>query len=36
MLAIEQKAYEGPGQPFNLGSPKQIQEILFEAAEAGR
>ena len=30
MLAIEQKAYEAAGQPFNLGSPKQIQEILFE------
>ena len=30
MLAIEQKAYETAGQPFNLGSPKQIQEILFE------
>ena len=29
MLAIEQKAYEAAGQPFNLGSPKQIQEILF-------
>src|SRR5437867_199931 len=27
MLAIEQKAYEAAGQPFNLGSPKQIQEI---------
>src|SRR6266480_3287560 len=30
MLVIEQKAYEAAGQPFNLGSPKQIQEILFE------
>ena len=30
MLALEQKAYEAAGQPFNLGSPKQIQEILFE------
>jgi DNA polymerase-1 len=30
MLAIEQKAYEAAGQPFNLGSPKQIQEILFD------
>src|SRR5581483_7382608 len=30
MLAIEQKAYEAAGQPFNLGSPKQIREILFE------
>jgi DNA polymerase-1 len=30
MLAIEQKAYDAAGQPFNLGSPKQIQEILFD------
>ncbi len=30
MLAIEQKAYEAAGQPFNLNSPKQIQEILFD------
>jgi DNA polymerase-1 len=30
MLATEQKAYEAAGQPFNLGSPKQLGEILFE------
>jgi DNA polymerase-1 len=30
ILEKEQKAYEAAGQPFNLGSPKQIQEILFE------
>jgi DNA polymerase-1 len=30
MLALEQKAHEAAGQPFNLNSPKQIQEILFE------
>ncbi len=30
MLLTEQKAYEAAGQPFNLGSPKQIREILFE------
>jgi DNA polymerase-1 len=30
ILALEQRAYEAAGQPFNLGSPKQIQEILFE------
>jgi len=30
ILALEQKAFEAAGQPFNLGSPKQIQEILFE------
>ncbi len=30
MLEIEKKAHECAGQPFNLGSPKQLQEILFE------
>jgi DNA polymerase-1 len=30
MLDLEQKAYAAAGQPFNLNSPKQIQEILFE------
>ncbi|MGE5130211.1 MAG: DNA polymerase I [Sphingomonadaceae bacterium] len=30
MLELEQKAYLAAGQPFNLNSPKQIQEILFE------
>lgn len=29
MLGIEQAAYSEAGGPFNLGSPKQIQEILF-------
>ncbi|MBI5329153.1 MAG: DNA polymerase I [Betaproteobacteria bacterium] len=29
MLALEQKAYEAAGQPFNLNSPKQLGEILF-------
>ncbi|MCY0856074.1 DNA polymerase I [Cupriavidus sp. D39] len=29
MLELEQAAYEAAGQPFNLGSPKQIGEILF-------
>ena len=29
MLQLEQQAYEIAGQPFNLGSPKQIGEILF-------
>ena len=29
MLELEQKAYAAAGQPFNLNSPKQIQEILF-------
>ncbi|OGA06928.1 MAG: DNA polymerase I [Betaproteobacteria bacterium RIFCSPHIGHO2_12_FULL_69_13] len=30
MLELEQRAYQLAGQPFNLNSPKQIQEILFE------
>jgi DNA polymerase I len=29
LLALEQQAYEIAGQPFNMGSPKQIGEILF-------
>jgi DNA polymerase-1 len=29
MLEIEQEAYLLAGQPFNLGSPKQLAEILF-------
>ena len=29
MLALEQEAHELAGQPFNMGSPKQIGEILF-------
>ncbi len=29
IMALEQQAYEIAGQPFNLGSPKQIGEILF-------
>jgi len=30
IIELEQKAHELAGQPFNLGSPKQLQEILFE------
>ncbi|HWS73748.1 MAG TPA: DNA polymerase I, partial [Quisquiliibacterium sp.] len=30
MLEIESKAYEVAGQPFNLNSPKQLGEILFQ------
>jgi DNA polymerase-1 len=30
MLEIEKQAHEAAKQPFNLNSPKQIQEILFE------
>jgi len=29
MVALEREAYDIAGQPFNLGSPKQIGEILF-------
>lgn len=29
LLSLEQQAYEMAGQPFNLNSPKQLQEILF-------
>ena len=30
MMELEQKAHKEAGQPFNLGSPKQIAEIFFE------
>jgi DNA polymerase-1 len=30
MLEIEARAYEVAGQPFNLNSPKQLGEILFQ------
>ncbi|NNL99386.1 MAG: DNA polymerase I [Gammaproteobacteria bacterium] len=30
MHSIEEQAFEAAGQPFNIGSPKQIQEILYE------
>ncbi|MDK4624721.1 DNA polymerase I [Kingella kingae] len=30
LLQLEQQAYELAGQPFNLNSPKQLQEILFD------
>ncbi len=30
---IEAQAHDIAGQPFNLGSPKQIQEILFDKLE---
>jgi len=30
MVELERRAHEQAGQPFNLNSPKQIQEILFE------
>ena len=30
MLEIEQRIYELAGQPFNIASPKQVGEILFD------
>jgi len=30
LLDLETRAYELAGQPFNMNSPKQVQEILFE------
>ena len=30
MQEVENEAYEAAGHPFNLGSPKQIQQVLFE------
>ncbi|UOO87879.1 DNA polymerase I [Vitreoscilla massiliensis] len=30
ILALENDAYQLAGQPFNLNSPKQLQEILFD------
>jgi DNA polymerase-1 len=30
MMELEARAHQEAGQPFNLGSPKQIQEILFD------
>ena len=30
IAALETEAHEAAGQPFNLGSPKQLQEILFD------
>jgi len=30
MLALEERAHTEAGQPFNMNSPKQIGEILFE------
>jgi DNA polymerase-1 len=30
LLELEQEAYQAAGEEFNLGSPKQIQNILFD------
>ncbi len=36
MQALEQQAYELAGGPFNLGSPKQIGEVLFDRLQLPR
>jgi DNA polymerase I len=33
--ALEQRIYEAAGQSFNLGSPKQLGEILFDKLKIG-
>lgn len=33
MLELEKQAHAAADQPFNLGSPKQLQQILFEKLE---
>ncbi len=33
MLELEKQAHDAAGQPFNLGSPKQLQQVLFEKLE---
>jgi DNA polymerase-1 len=33
ILKLEKAAHEAAEQPFNLGSPKQLQQILFEKLE---
>jgi DNA polymerase-1 len=33
MMELEKEAHELGGGPFNLGSPKQLQEILFDRLE---
>jgi len=33
MQELEQQSHRAAGQPFNLGSPKQLQQILFEKLE---
>jgi DNA polymerase-1 len=30
ILKLEKEAHDAAGQPFNLGSPKQLQQIMFE------
>jgi DNA polymerase-1 len=33
MVQIAEQAHDAAGQPFNIGSPKQIQEILYQKLE---
>lgn len=33
--ALEQKIYEAAGEPFNLASPKQLGEVLFDKLKIG-
>jgi DNA polymerase I len=33
MLAAERAAHEAAGGPFNIGSPKQLQEVLYDKLE---
>jgi DNA polymerase I len=33
MMAVETKVHKAAGRSFNLGSPKQLQQILFEELE---
>jgi DNA polymerase-1 len=36
LRAIEQRAYEAAGEVFNLGSPKQLSELLFDKLNLDR
>ncbi|MDJ0728761.1 MAG: DNA polymerase I [Crocosphaera sp.] len=36
LLSLEEKTYQAAGKIFNLGSPKQLGEILFEKLELNR
>ncbi|GAB4383314.1 MAG: DNA polymerase I [Elainellaceae cyanobacterium] len=36
LQAIEQRAYAAAGQTFNLGSPKQLSELLFDTLKLDR
>ncbi|MBE9228716.1 DNA polymerase I [Phormidium sp. LEGE 05292] len=36
LKAIEEKAYEAAGEKFNLGSPKQLSQLLFEKLNLDR